>query len=162
MTRRAQAEKLSFLLEQARRLAPRLESARAALITHGPLDERLVSAATETEATLLDVFLFRYMRMQDIIGGRVFPALLEAGAELPVESAYIDKLHVLERLNIIDTAEAWMELRVLRNQMTHDYPEPAVRLSILRNALETVPTMFSALDAVGRYAVSKLGALNDE
>lgn len=157
MSRDGNTLRLAALLDQGAKLGARLESARQQLTALGEMKAARVAEPSEEEARHIDVLLFRYMRMQDLLGGRLFPALLEAGAELPVESAYIDKLHTLERLGVIDSAGEWMELRALRNQMAHDDPDPKIRLRILLDALNSVPTLLAALEAAALYAGEKLG-----
>ncbi len=100
--------------------------------------------------------LFGYVRLQDAIGSRLFPARLEAGGELLIESSYIDRLNPLERLGVIQSAESWMELRAIRNQITHDYPEPEVRRQILAQALETISELQQTVASVRKYAVQNL------
>jgi len=156
MTPDATRLKLRALLDQGLRQGRGLNAAKQAIERTGAPSIEMVSAPTEEQAVRIDVFLFRYMRCQDLIGGRLFPALLEAGAEITIESAYIDKLSKLEQLGIIDSVDSWMEMRALRNQLAHDYPDPDIRLDILRNALGTVPTLLTALRAADDFARTKL------
>jgi hypothetical protein len=148
--------RLENLLRQCQSHAARLETAVREIGELGTLDASRLAAACESDAKRIDLLLFRYMRLQDALGGRLFPALLEAGSEEPVESAFIDKLHALERLGVIDSSEAWMELRALRNQMAHDYPDPEIRARILAEAVRSAPELVRALAAALRYARDKL------
>ena len=148
--------RLQSLLGQCANHAARLETAAREVRDLGSLEGARLANPSEDDAKRIDLLLYRYMRLQDALGGRLFPALLEAGSEEPVESAYIDKLHTLERLGVIASKETWMELRALRNQMAHDYPDPEIRARILTEALRTVPELANALQAAGRYARDKL------
>lgn len=71
----------------------------------------------------LDQFIFRFTKLQDAMGIRLFPAVLGYLKE-PFESRpMIDKLNRLEKLGYIEEAEEWHHLRGLRNQLSHEYGE---------------------------------------
>ena len=83
-------------------------------------------------AERLDAFVSRFGRLQDTVGDKLLPALLISMAEKP--GAAIDNLDRAEKLGFIESADAWMEMRRLRNQMVHEYIED---LAILASALRT-------------------------
>ena len=91
-------------------------------------------------AERLDAFVSRFGRLQDTVGDKLLPALLLALAERAGPT--IDNLDKAEKLGFIESADAWMEMRRLRNQMVHEYIEDIdlLRQSILR-ALELVPML---------------------
>jgi hypothetical protein len=70
----------------------------------------------------LDQFIFRFSKLQDIMGSRLFPSILELLAEPVSEKAFIDILNRLEKLEIIESALQWIELRKIRNDIAHEYP----------------------------------------
>jgi hypothetical protein len=63
----------------------------------------------------------RFGKLQDIIGSKIFPIILNLLEEEAV--AFIDKLNKLEKLGYIDDANWWIELREIRNKIAHDYPD---------------------------------------
>lgn len=81
-------------------------------------------------AERLDAFVSRFGRLQDTVGDKLLPALLAALAE-DVGPA-IDNLDKAEKFGLIASADSWMEMRRLRNQMVHEYIED---LTVLTNAL---------------------------
>jgi len=83
-------------------------------------------------AERLDAFVSRFGRLQDTVEDKLLPALLISMAEKP--GAAIDNLDRAEKLGFIESADAWMEMRRLRNQMVHEYIED---LAILASALRT-------------------------
>jgi hypothetical protein len=94
-------------------------------------------------AERLDAFVTRFGRLQDTVGDKLLPALLNALAEQT--GAAIDNLDKAERLGLITSADAWMEMRRLRNQMVHEYIEDlAVLTSALRNGHAFVPALVEA------------------
>jgi hypothetical protein len=94
-------------------------------------------------AERLDAFVSRFGRLQDTVGDKFLPALLSALAE-KIGPA-IDNLDKCEKFGFIESADGWMEMRRLRNQMVHEYIEDlAVLASALRSGHAFVPTLVSA------------------
>lgn len=111
----------------------------------------------ETDPVLaerLDAFVSRFGRLQDTVGDKLLPALLSALAETPGPA--IDNLDKAEKFGFIKSADGWMELRRLRNQMVHEYIEDmAVLSSALRNGHAFVPTLVAA----ARRCVAEAGRI---
>lgn len=85
---------------------------------------------------LLDQFAYRYTRLQDDMGARLVPATLPALGEPAASFPVIDRLNRLEQLEWLASAEEWSDLRRIRNEFAHDYPEaPEERLEGLRIAM---------------------------
>lgn len=91
----------------------------------------------------MEAFVGRFGRLQDTAGDKRLPLLLDALGEKT--SAVIDNLDRAERLGLIESADEWMAIRNLRNQMVHEYVEDTV---VLVSALQTghafVPSLVSA------------------
>lgn len=100
-------------------------------------------AADSLLAERLDAFVSRFGRLQDTIGDKLIPALLIALAEPfgPVA----ENLDRAEKFGFIESADAWLESRKLRNQMVHEYIEDlAVLSSALRSGHWFVPALVAA------------------
>ncbi len=96
-----------------------------------------------TLAERLDAFVARFGRLQDTVGDKLLPALLAALAE-KIGPA-IDNLDKAEKFGLIESADGWMEMRRLRNQMVHEYIEDlAVLTSALRSGHAFVPELTAA------------------
>jgi len=68
-----------------------------------------------------DMLTTRFGKLQDIIGSKIFPLILNLLEEDAV--AFIDKLNKLEKLGYIEDANWWIELREIRNKIAHYYPD---------------------------------------
>ena len=91
-------------------------------------------------AEQVEAFVGRFGRLQDTVGEKLLPLLLTALGEKP--SAVIDNLDRAERLGLIKSADEWMTMRNLRNQMVHEYIEdPVVLSSALQTGHAFVPTL---------------------
>lgn len=96
------------------------------------------------------MFLARFGRMQDTVGDKLLPALLNALAENPGPA--IDNYDKAEKFGLMESADAWMEMRRLRNQMVHEYIED---LAVLASALRSGHAFVPALVATARRCVAE-------
>jgi hypothetical protein len=97
----------------------------------------------------VDAFVARFGRLQDTLGDKLLPRLLEWLAE-PIGPA-IDNIARAERLGLIRSGEAWIEARQLRNFMIHEYVRDASRLaSALNQGHAAVPLLVEAASAMAR------------
>lgn len=81
-------------------------------------------------AERVDAFVSRFGRLQDTVGDKLLPHYLNAVGESA--GAAVDNLNRMEKLGLIQSAETWITLRDMRNEMIHEYIED---LTILVNAL---------------------------
>ncbi|MDP2193726.1 MAG: hypothetical protein Q8K36_04310 [Alphaproteobacteria bacterium] len=87
-------------------------------ITH----ENFMNLASEEKA-YLDVLAIRFIKLQDIIGSRIFPLTLSVMKENVETNRFLDILNKLEKIRIIESGDFWLEIREIRNYIAHDYPE---------------------------------------
>jgi len=57
------------------------------------------------------------------MGEKLFPVVLQILQEYKPSMPFIDILNKMERLELIRSADEWIEYRKLRNTLTHDYPD---------------------------------------
>ena len=107
-----------------------------------------------TLAERLDAFVARFGRLQDTVGDKLLPALLAAMAE-KIGPA-IDNLDKAEKLGLIGSADGWMEMRRLRNQMVHEYIED---LAVLTSALRSGHAFVPELTAAAQRCAAEAGRL---
>jgi hypothetical protein len=151
----AQQERLAFLCRITQKEISHLQDTDRRLFA----DLFTVEAAQQIEtdpilAERLDAFVSRFGRLQDNLGDKFLPQLLLAMAEKP--GAAIDNLDRAERLGWIESAEAWLEIRKLRNQMVHEYIED---LTLLTSALQTGHNHVSTLVAAGQKMMAQASLL---
>ena len=79
-------------------------------------------ALNQLERFALNALIFRFSKLQDLIGVKIFRTYLDfSGFEIR-EKSFFDILREIEKENIIDI-DSWSELRELRNKIAHEYPE---------------------------------------
>lgn len=96
----------------------------------GPsLDAARLAALLETPEGIdrLESFTSKFCRMQDTFVDKLLPIYLRSLGELP--GAAIDNLRRAEQLGLIENAESWVEMRLLRNRLVHEYVEDLAQLA---------------------------------
>ena len=121
-----EAIQYSARLQAALKLARRLEQAVAALQDSFPLDPNAFDPdGLALEASLaLDAFRVRFSDLQDILGRSLFPAIARMDEdETPAHVLTTrERIALMEKRGIID-ADKWREIREIRNQFAHEYPD---------------------------------------
>lgn len=102
-------------------------------------------------AERVEAFVGRFGRLQDTVGDKLLPLLLDALGEKT--SAAIDNLDRAERLEFLHSADEWMTMRNLRNQMVHEYVEDMV---VLSSALQTGHAFVPALIATANKMLAEI------
>lgn len=111
---------------------------------------------SDEHSEMLDAFVSRYGRLQDTLGDKLLPAILRAGLEKT--GAQLDNLLRAEKFGWIESTQAWVELRELRNRLVHEYMESANDLlDALQQALQGVRMLTETQLRMAAYA-QKIGA----
>ena len=87
------------------------------------LSPKNLDRLSKDDRRLLDQFAYRYTRLQDDLGARLMPAVLKALGEDIAPMPVLDRINRLEQLNWLPSAQEWIDLRRIRNEFAHDYPE---------------------------------------
>lgn len=130
--------------------------AQALLETRGwlALDATRVATLADADRRVLDQLAYRFGKLQDTLGERVLPALLDVAQEpLPERATFAEKLQRLERLGAIDGAAQWKALREVRNQIAQEYPDaPEVRAAAVNQFLAGIAVLLNCWETVLSFA----------
>ncbi len=77
---------------------------------------------TSEHVRCLDQFIFRFSKLQDVLGAKIFRYTLELLDEDVQSLPMRDILNRMERYSLIPSADEWGYIRELRNDIAHDYP----------------------------------------
>jgi hypothetical protein len=142
-------------LDICKRHADRLTWAVTRLETKFPFSPDTLKTIDDVELAILDQFLTRFAKLQDAMGAKLFPAILELTKEQGDLVVFIDKLNRLEKIGAIPSAESWLLLREMRNSFSHDYPDdPEIQSAILNKAYNFAGKLLSTLDRVETFSES--------
>ncbi|MDP2828267.1 MAG: hypothetical protein Q8O37_06645 [Sulfuricellaceae bacterium] len=130
--------------EQSMRIYLAECSLHAAVLDQGLADARTwtpLSSGTLIEKEMLrilDQIAYRFAKLQDSMGEKLMPLILELAEEtVPTNATFAEKLNRLERIGAILSAEEWKKFRVVRNALAHEYPEdPELRASAINRYME--------------------------
>lgn len=95
------------------------------------------------EKAILDAYLKRFSSLQDFLGAKIFPLLVEISGI--GTSKMSEVLYHVEKEGIIDDLSHWIELREARNELEHDYPDD------LKKALKDLKFCIDSFNILERY-----------
>lgn len=87
-----------------------------------PLTEKGFSQINPIELAFFDQLIYRFSKLQDSMGSRLFKQIMEMLEEDITGLPFIDILFKMEKLNLLDQAKDWISLRLTRNTISHEYP----------------------------------------
>lgn len=145
------------ILKICDRHADRLNWAMTELQPHFPLSAAHLDDLTDLEIAVLDQFSTRFGKLQDAMGAKLFPAILELTKEQGELKAFIDKLHRLEKIGAIQSADDWLLLREVRNAFSHDYPDDLeLQASVLNQSYVLARDLLTVFDGVKTFVAGYL------
>ncbi len=97
-----------------------LKRAKNHIATLFPLDELKYRKLDDIHLSFIDQMLYRFSKLQDTMGDKIFPAVLTLLGENVKSRPFIDRLNRLEELELLEKEE-WMILRKIRNDISHEY-----------------------------------------
>ena len=95
-----------------------------------PLNEEKYTTLSDTQVRIIDQFLFRFSKLQDAMGQKLFKRVLSFLGEETEGVAFIDLLNSMEKLGLIHSAQRWRKLREQRNLLAHEYEDDPESISV--------------------------------
>lgn len=133
--------------------AERLRWAMQHLAEKKPFTPACLSQLSDMELAIFDQFIVRFSKLQDVMGAKLLPAVIELTHEEGELSAFIDKLNRLEKIGALESVELWLKLREMRNQFAHDYPDdPEIQSALLNKAFGMAEHLLTCLQHVVHFA----------
>jgi len=134
MRRELIVEKLEKIFYECDKHLLRIAQASDNLESIMPLNEKKYLDLTNEKVQALDQFLFRFAKLQDAMGQKLFKNILLYLGESIEGKPFIDILNLMEKLYLIDNITAWRELREDRNELAHNYEdEPEIMSATINN-----------------------------
>lgn len=116
-----------------------------------PVDAQQLAQLNDEQIEALDQYIYRFTKLQDAMGLRLFNHTLSLLAENTREMPFIDKLNRLEQLGALESAAQWLELRQLRNLLAHEYAsddqEKAAAINLVFNHYPTMVEIMARFEA---------------
>lgn len=134
-------------------------AAKSAIVLNESIDSvKLIFAKgadhqlTKSERESCEALTARYARLCDLLIQKIFRSVDEA--ELIFEGSLIDRLNRMEKREIISSTELWKNLRILRNDIAHEYLIDEAK-NTLREAFNNSFILLDALDKLKNYCIDK-------
>ena len=138
----------------------RVLEAKRRLKVFMPLTVKKYDELDSLMISVIDQMIFRFSKLQDSMGDKIFPAILELSGEDVKKMTFIDRLNRLEELELLYKNE-WMSLRKDRNEIAHEYSfnqdEVVDSINIIYNRVDVLIKIY---DDVYLYVQERL--LNNE
>jgi len=139
--------KLKRLIAECDKHQQRMQFALCRIEPKLPLTRQSYLALDDEDISHIDQFLFRFSKLQDALGQRFFKAILELLEEDVEGIPFIDILNKLEKLNLIESATQWQELREIRNAVSHEYEDsPELMAQVLNTVFSARVELFQVYD----------------
>ena len=85
-----------------------------------PLSAESYLNLNDVDMSFIDQLIFRFSKLQDTLGEKVFPFILDLSKEDLKKKTFLDILNRLEELEVVDKTR-WLKLREIRNDIAHEY-----------------------------------------
>ena len=134
----------------------RLNSAYNKMSSFMPLKSDKYILLSEDDIEHIDQFLFRFAKLQDAMGAKLFKYLMLYLGEDIENKPFIDILNRMEKIGLIDSANEWKELGSDRNELSHNYENEPISMSIAINILyEKKDRLIEIYSNIKSYYLSK-------
>ncbi len=113
----------------------RLSKAAQKIEIRLPFEPDDIEGMSDDDCAWLDQYLYRFTKLQDAMGERLFSASLLMLSEDFSRKPFVDMLNRLEALRLIPSRQWWELQREMRNQIAHEYPDRRLEQCAAINAI---------------------------
>lgn len=148
------ADNALLALGLARKEAAHLQYTHRTLFAQ-PIDAAWVQQLNTRDdlAEKIDAFVSRFGRLQDHLGEKLIPRFAALLGEAP--KSMLDVLAYAEKMHWVESAEAFIGARKLRNLLVHEYmSDTQLFLQALLSAREAADMLFRAVAAIEAEAAT--------
>ena len=114
-------KRLKYYFNEAQIHIDKIKKANKVLKEVMPIDITTLENLSEQQQDKLDILAFRFSKLQDLLGDKIFRKILEYSG-FNVQQSFVKLLSELEKEGILDLNQ-WIELRNARNKIAHEYPD---------------------------------------
>jgi predicted nucleotidyltransferase len=115
----------------------RIEDAFADTSDVIPLTVKGYENLSKDKIQAIDQYLFRFAKLQDSIGDRIFKLIFNQYNQNNEIVPFIDMLNQLEKLGFLHSSKEWINLRNIRNNIAHQYDDVPEEMSKAINDIFT-------------------------
>ncbi|MEI8236753.1 MAG: nucleotidyltransferase domain-containing protein [Methylococcaceae bacterium] len=127
--------KLEKTFKECDKHLQRINEAYGDMAAFMPLNAFKYEALSKQQVQAIDQYLFRFSKLQDTMGEKLFKLFLARFEENIDRLPFIDILNKLEKYLNIALANEWQDLRKIRNQLAHEYEDDAIEMANMINLI---------------------------
>ena len=126
-------KRIEYYFIEANKHIEKIIKAKEVLQKFYPFEIKTLEELEEFQKDKLDVLFFRFAKLQDLLGEKIFRAYFELNA-INQDQPFIKLLSMLEKEGILEV-DNWIEFREIRNTISHDYPYNDKNIATSINAI---------------------------
>ena len=150
-------EQLLKIINECRKHIVRLEEAYGDMTKFVPLNQEAYAKLSRGQVRIIDQYLFRFGKLQDAIGKKLFKSILIYLGEDIEDKSFIDMLNRLEKLNLLSDSEGWFELRQIRNELAHEYEDDNEEMGqIINKIFNEKARLVSYFTLIEKYFINSI------
>ena len=132
-------ERLKIHLKEAKLHIERLNEILSYLKDFYPLD---IDSLEEIDRDKLDAFAFRFAKLQDLLGAKIFREYLEYVNFLTQDKNFLELLKELNKEGVLNI-DKLAEFRSVRNSIAHDYPyDESEKIEAINYLIKNIDYLF--------------------
>ena len=131
-TRQLRIEKY---LQECEKHIYRIQKAFDGLQKIFPISAEKYELLNDQEVALIDQYLFRFSKLQDTIGEKLFRLIVGDYVEDIESLSFIDILNRLEKIHVLEDSQVWKRLRIIRNEISQQYDDNPVETADMINRI---------------------------
>lgn len=113
----------------------RIEQAYKSIKEFSPISATAYPNLSESQVQAIDQYLFRFAKLQDTMGDKLFRLVLSQYEENTQNLSFIDTLNKLEKFGLLPSTKEWLMLRKIRNEISHQYDDEPEEMSQAINSI---------------------------
>ncbi|RJP27552.1 MAG: hypothetical protein C4527_13240 [Candidatus Omnitrophota bacterium] len=100
------------------------------------------------ELDQIDAFTSRFARLSDLVIQKLFRLINQI--DLEEEGSIRDRINLAEKKGLIQTADCFIQIRILRNEIAHEYL-PDAMIQIFKKCKEYAPYLLDSIRRINEY-----------
>lgn len=117
-----------------------------------PLSGEKYASLNDDEVAMIDQYLFRFSKLQDTVGEKLFRFIVKDFVENIDSMSFIDILNRLEKIGIITHVNSWKRLRKIRNDIAHQYDDdPEEMAGLINNIFAQREILINVVNKIKEY-----------
>jgi len=108
---------------------------------------------TYEEMESFEALTSRFARLSDIIIQKIFRLFDTINLEPP--GTVRDRINRAEKMGVIESADKFIEIRILRNEIAHEYKSDTI-YDIFEQVMQLTPSLLKSVDTILAYSKNML------